>query len=328
MPPVPDLIYYPDSRPGIRREKRGRGWSYIAPDGTRIRDTAMRRRLDALAVPPAYRDVWICPEPLGHLQATGRDARKRKQYRYHPDWTAYRSQRKYDHLADFGAALPALRRRILRDLRTSEAGDHAFALAAILALIDRAQLRVGNPDYARQNHTYGATTLRARHLRVDGDALRLDFPGKGGLRVRKALRDRTLNRTLARLDDLPGPTLVTWIDEAGTPRSVTSGEVNTVLAELTGAPLATAKTFRTWNGSVAALETALAQERPTIKALAEAAAARLHNTPTIARTSYIHPRVIDLTEESPAARAALARDAGEVRGLRKTEATLLHVLRL
>ena len=326
MQDVQDLVYYPDTWPGIRRERKGRGWSYIAPDGTRISRGAERRRLDALAVPPAYEDVWICPEPLGHLQATGRDARRRKQYRYHPDWTAFRAKAKFDHLAEFGAALPGLRRRILRDLREGQAGDHGFAIAAILALLDRAGVRIGSPSYAKENRTFGATTLRPRHLDLDGDTIRLAFPGKGGMRVQKRLHDRTLERTLSRLDDLPGPTLVSWIDEDGAARSVTSGEVNAFLAGQTGTDAITAKTFRTWTGSVAALETALAQEKPTIKALSETAAERLSNTPTIARNSYIHPDVIALTEETAEARAALARDAEERRGLRKSESTLLHLL--
>ncbi|MHA6346176.1 DNA topoisomerase IB [Roseivivax sp. CAU 1761] len=321
-----DLIYYPDDRPGIRRRRRGRGWSYTAPDGTSIDDRRERRRLDALAVPPAYRDVWMCPEPQGHLQATGRDARARKQYRYHPDWTEFRARAKYDQLAAFGAALPGLRRRISRDLREGEVGDHDFALAAVLALIDRAGLRVGNSDYARENRTYGATTLRRQHLDLREDRLRLAYRGKGGIRVRKALRDRTLLRILSQLDDLAGPTLVSWCDADGTKRCVTSGEVNRRLAEITGGAAFTAKTFRTWTGSVAALECALAEESPTVKALSEAAAERLCNTPAIARKSYIHPEVIALTETAAEERAALARAAPDWRGLRRAEAALLHLL--
>ncbi|SEK24054.1 DNA topoisomerase-1 [Roseivivax marinus] len=326
MKAVPDLIYYPDDRPGIRREKRGRGWSYIAPDGTRIEDRAERKRLNALAVPPAYEDVWICPEPLGHLQATGRDARARKQYRYHPDWTAYRARRKFEHLAAFGAALPGLRRRIQHDLREGEAGEQSFAIAAVLALIDRAHLRVGNPDYARENETYGATTLRPRHLDLHEGGLRLTYAAKGGQRVAKTLRDRTLHRTLAQLDDLPGPTLVSWIDEDGTSRAVTSGEVNAFLSGQIGTDGMTAKTFRTWSGSVAALEVALSEEKPTIKAMSEAAADRLHNTPTISRNSYIHPDVIDFAEEPADIRQKLLDDADDTRGLRQAEAALLHLL--
>ncbi|MFD1341043.1 DNA topoisomerase IB [Litorisediminicola beolgyonensis] len=326
MQTLPDLVYYPDSRPGIRRERRGRGWSYIAPDGTRIARGTERRRLEALAVPPAYEDVWICPEPRGHLQATGRDARERKQYRYHEDWTAFRSKQKFDHLAAFGATLPSLRRRIQRDLRDGEAGEHGFAIAAVLALIDRASLRVGNSDYARENRTFGATTLRPRHLELSEDGLKLAYRGKGGTKVEKSLRDRTLNRVLGQLDDLSGPTLISWEDDDGAARQVTSGEVNAFLAGHTGVDAISAKTFRTWTGSVAALETALVEESPTIKALSEAAATRLHNTPAIARSSYIHPAVIALTELDHEERAARVEKAPERRGLRRAESQLLHLL--
>lgn len=315
----PQLTYYPDSRPGITRMRCGRGFSYRAPDGTRIDATAERRRIEALAVPPAYEDVWICPLDKGHLQATGRDSRNRKQYRYHPDWRSQRDAEKYDQLAAFGMCLPALRRRIRDTLRRSEAGEHDFAIAAILALLDRAALRVGHADYTRENKTFGATTLRRRHLRLDGDRLRLTFRAKGNKLVRKDLTDATLNRTLTRLGDLPGPHLVAWLD-GDTPRAVTSDEVNSWLSDCAGEGV-TAKTFRTWNGSVAALEAAMATAKPTIKALSEAAAARLHNTPTIARNAYIHPKVIALTD------TPIDLDsAPSVRGLRSAEAQLLHLI--
>ncbi|GAA4217830.1 DNA topoisomerase-1 [Sagittula marina] len=314
------LTYYPDSKPGIRRQRRGRGFSYLAPDGTRIEATKERRRIEALAVPPAYEDVWICPLPQGHLQATGRDARERKQYRYHPDWRVWRDAQKYDQLAAFGEALPALRRRIRNSLREGEAGDHAFAIAAILALLDRASLRVGHTDYARDNKTYGATTLRQKHLKLDGNKIRLAYTAKGGKKVDKTLNDHTLNRILTRLGDIPGPELVTWLD-GDTPRAVTSEEVNAYLCDAMGEDV-TAKTFRTWNGSTAALEAAEASETPTIKAMTEAAAARLHNTPAIARKSYIHPDVIALSE-----RPVDLAQAPDIRGLRRSEARLLYLLR-
>ncbi|QRF67644.1 DNA topoisomerase IB [Ponticoccus alexandrii] len=325
MNAAPRLTFYPDSRPGIRRERRGRGFSYIAPDGTRIDAAAERARIAALAVPPAYENVWICPRDDGHLQATGRDTRARKQYRYHPDWRAFREAQKYDQLACFGAALPALRRHIRRTLRQAEPGDQAFAIAAILALIDRASLRVGSPGYAKENRTFGATTLRHRHLTLDGDEIKLTYRAKGGLLVRKTLKDASLNRTLARLDDLPGPELASWIDEGGTARAVTAGEVNAFLAAQTGTEGLTAKSFRTWNGSAAALEIAVKEENLTIKAMTEAAAERLANTPAIARKSYIHPEVIALTETPWDDRRALLQAPAE-RGLRKAEAALLRLL--
>ena len=326
MKDLPDLVYFPDDRPGITRRRCGRGFSYTAPDGTRIDDRTERARIAALAVPPAYEGVWISPRADGHLQATGRDARSRKQYRYHPDWTAFRAREKFAGLAAFGEALPGLRRRILDDLRSSEAGEREFAIAAVLALLDRAGLRIGNAGYARENRTYGATTLRRTHMTLDGDRLRLSFPAKGGRRVREELRDRTLNRVLTRLDDLPGRDLVSWVDDDGTPHSVRSDEVNAFLAERTGNADLTAKTFRTWNGSVAALEAAAAPGRVSIRAMAEAAAARLHNTPAIARTSYIHPEVIALADLSEADRLHRIATPEEPRGLRRSEAQLLGLL--
>lgn len=320
-----DLVYYPDDRPGIRRERRGRGFSYIAPDGTRIARGPERARIEALAVPPAYEDVWICPLPEGHLQATGYDARARKQYRYHPEWRDWRERVKYDDLLAFGAALPAIRRRIRRDLG-QEAGEKDFAVAAVLALVDRLAIRVGHPDYAAENRSYGATTLTGRHLRLKDGTFHLSYRSKGGARVRTRLRDRGLARVLHRLHDLPGRTLVSWLDDRGEAHGVTSTHVNRVLSDIAGRPGITAKTFRTWAGSAAALEAALAAEAPTIKAMAEAAAERLHNTPAIARQSYIHPAVIALAEATPAERAALVEDLPPREGLRKAERALLRLL--
>jgi DNA topoisomerase-1 len=321
----PTLVYYPDSAPGITRRRCGRGFSYIAPDGTRIASARERRRIEALGVPPAYEDVWICPRPNGHLQATGLDARARKQYRYHADWTAYRALRKFDHLAEFGAFLPAIRRRILNDLR-GEAGEKSFAVAAVLALLDRASLRVGNADYAAENGTYGATTLRGSHVSLSGGAVRFSYRSKGGKMVRSSLRDATLNRTLARLHDLPGKALISYLGADGRSQQVSSDAVNTALAEMTGDAAMTAKTFRTWNGSVAALDAALRADHLTVKTMAEAAADRLSNTPAIARGSYIHPAVIDLAGTEPADRREMVAGAEERRGLRRSEAQLLCLL--
>lgn len=323
--PADDLVYYPDSRPGIRRERRGRGFSYIAPDGTRIDRGPERRRIEALAVPPAYENVWICPLPHGHLQATGYDARSRKQYRYHPDWRNWRERLKYDDLADFGAALPAIRRRIRRDL-SHEAGDKDFATAAVLAMIDRLAIRVGSPEYAAANDSYGATTLTRRHVQLEDDALRLNYRAKGGQRVTTRLRDRSLARVLHRLHDLPGRRLVTWLDDHGEPHAVTSTHVNDLLSEITGRDGVTAKTFRTWAGSEAALDAALAQQRPTVRALSEAAAERLHNTPAMARKSYVHPRVIGLTDVPAEARRTLTEGLPRRAGLRQGERALLRLL--
>lgn len=296
MHPLPDLIYYPDDRPGITRHRAGRGWSYRAPDGTTIDDADERARIDALAVPPAYADVWISPERRGHLQATGYDERTRKQYRYHADWAEWRAMRKYAELPEFGAALPRLRRRVSEALR-GEAGDRDFAIAAVLRLIDRVSIRVGSEAYRAENGTEGATTLRRGNLASEAGRIRLDWTAKGGKRVRRQLGDRRLMRALHELADLPGAPLFEW-EENGQRHAVQSDQVNGWLREASGLEEASAKTFRTWNGSVAALEAALdAGEGVTIKAMAQAAAQVLNNTATVARNSYIHPSVIALAED-------------------------------
>ena len=316
----PDLVYYPDDRPGISRRRAGRGWSYRAPDGTTVDDAGERRRIEALAVPPAYEDVWISPRRRGHLQATGRDARARKQYRYHQDFRAWREARKFDRLAEFGAALPALRRRVTAALG-GEAGERDYAIAAALRLIDRVSARVGSEANLAENGTEGATTLRSRNVAFDGDRVRLGWRAKGGKRVRKAVTDRTLARALERLSELPGAPLFEWLDGDDVQR-VQAGHVNDWLREAGAPEGATAKTYRTWNGSVAALEAALGTGPDvTVRAMSEAAASRLHNTPAIARNSYVHPDVI-----------ALASDWREVdvpdspRGLRQSERALMELL--
>ncbi|MGJ8615390.1 MAG: DNA topoisomerase IB [Sulfitobacter sp.] len=292
-----NLIYVTDDQPGITRQKRGRGYSYVAPDGTTIARGPERQRLEALAVPPAYEDVWMCPLPNGHLQATGRDARNRKQYRYHVDWTAAQAETKFAGLVDFGHVLPRIRRHVQRDLK-GEAGDQSFALASAVALIDRTSMRVGNPDYARQNGSYGALTLRGKHLKLNGNTIQLRFKAKGGKKVRRQMNDRTLARILGKINDLPGAEVLSWLDDDGTPHRLSSAGLNGYLAEAAGTDGITAKTFRTWTGSLAAFEVA-EKGAATIKAMAEAAADRLHNTPTIARNSYIHPAVIDLAGAEP-----------------------------
>ena len=292
----PDLIYYPDDRPGITRRRAGRGWSYRAPDGTTIDDAAERSRIEALAVPPAYADVWISPEARGHLQATGYDDRTRKQYRYHADWAEWRARTKFADLPAFGLALPRIRRRVATAL-SAETPDRDFAIAAVVRLIDRASLRIGSETYRAENGTEGATTLRRRNLKLDDGRIRIDFRAKGGKRVRKQISDRTLSRALHALQDLPGAPVFEWTDGAEM-RRVSADQVNDWLREAAGLEQVTAKTFRTWNGSVAALEAALASGAGvTIREMSEAAATVLHNTPTIARASYIHPEVIALSDD-------------------------------
>lgn len=286
------LRYYPDSRPGIRRERRGRGFSYIAPDGTRLAGRE-RARIEALAIPPAYEKVWIAPFPDAHLLATGYDARGRKQYRYHPLWSEAQAETKFASLVAFGAALPAIRRRVRRDLAL-EPGEERFALAAAVALIDRLSLRVGGALYARENGSYGALTLKRRHVRFRDGNIHLSFKAKGGTRVRRQLADSTLMRALERICDLPGAELLSWTDDDGEAHGVGSTALNAYLCEAGGEDGFSAKTFRTWAGTVAAFAVATESDKPTIRDMAAAAAARLHNTPAIARKSYIHPDVIAL----------------------------------
>ncbi len=323
--PIASLVYYPDDRPGIRRLRRGRGFSYLAPDGTRIDDAGERRRIGALGVPPAYEDVWISPLAHGHLQATGRDVRQRKQYRYHDDWTAFRSRQKYDQLVPFGMALPRLRRRVAADL-SGEAGEQSFAIAAVVAMIDRIAVRVGHPEYAEENGSFGATTIRSRHVRLEGGEIRLAFTGKGGRKIRSRLRDRRLHQVLQRLDDLPGRELVSWLDTEGNPHRVSSEQVNAYIADAVACDGASAKTFRTWSGSLAAFERAVREEKPTIRTMSEAAAERLSNTPSIARTSYIHPAILSLKDADIDDRTALLGRPPPVSGLRKAEGALLAFL--
>lgn len=286
------LVYVSDADPGISRRRCGRGFTYTAPDGTTIARGEERQRIEALAVPPAYEDVWICALELGHIQATGRDARKRKQYRYHPDWSAAQAETKFEQLPAFGAALPSIRRRADRDIALSP-GDEEFALAAAVMLIDRTSLRVGNPSYARENGSYGALTLKRRHLRMSDDSIRLSFTAKGGKKVRQTITDRKLQRLLHKVSDLSGATLLSWSDDDGADHTISSQKLNEYLSDAAGQAGITAKAFRTWAGTLAAFECA-EKGSPSIKDMAEAAAKRLHNTPTVARNSYIHPAVIDL----------------------------------
>ncbi|MCK0097690.1 DNA topoisomerase IB [Yoonia sp. F2084L] len=313
------LVYYPDTQPGYGRRRCGRGFTYFDVDGATLRDAVMRGRLKALAVPPAYTDVWYCPDPLGHLQATGRDAKGRKQYIYHPSWTDAQAEAKFNGLAAFAACLPRLRRRLQRDLAT-EPGTRDYALAAAVTLIDRTAIRLGSPQYAAENGSYGALTLREKHIDVAGSEIKLRYDAKGGQKVSHKMKDAKLASILDDLTDLPGRTVLTWIDSAGAPQTLTSGALNTYIADAAGIEGATAKSFRTWIGSCAAFEVAC--EGPaTITQMATAAADVLHNTPTIARNSYIHPAIIDLADQPVPDFATVKTD-----GLRVAEQRLLGFL--
>lgn len=308
-PPSPDdapelaeigLVYGTDAAPGISRRRRGKGFSYHLPDGAVVSDPTILTRIRKLALPPAYERVWISLEPRGHLQATGYDARGRKQYRYHADWAAWRSERKFGDLVAFGEALPGIRRRVARDLAEHEDQSY-FLLSALISLLDVTYMRVGNRTYAEENRTYGATTLQKRHLTFEPDGIRLSFLAKGGKRVRRKLRHPRLQKILEEIADLPGRDLFSWRDKDGQLHRVDSGRLNTYLSEITKASLS-AKTFRTWGGSVAAFGEAWRRmeggERPTIRQMCQVASDRLHNTPTICRTSYVHPAILTLADKA------------------------------
>jgi len=294
MPPnatLPTLLHANDSLPGIRRRALKRGWAYFHADGSRITDREEIDRLNAIAMPPAYRDCWFCPSCKGHIQATGYDDRGRKQYRYHPDFRAAREAEKYAGCPAFGLALPKLRARIEADL--SKRGlRKEKTLAAVVRLLDLAKVRVGNEQYAAANKSFGATTLRRRHVDMRGQALRLRFRAKSGKEHELTITDRRLTRFVRAVQDLPGQHLFQYLDEEGVARPISSSDVNAYISEAMGGDF-TAKHFRTWGASTIAFE-ALATQSVSLKQMIEPVAQALGNTPAISRKSYIHPALMEL----------------------------------
>ena len=288
------LCYVDDQIPGISRRKRGKTWHYFSPEGVRITDPEEVARLNRLGVPPAYKDVWFCPDPNGHLQATGIDARGRKQYRYHDEYRAFRDAHKYDRCVHFGHALPKLREKVAADIELPGLGRDRI-LAAVVRLLDIGYLRVGNEGYAQENDSYGATTLRNEHGRVWGDKVRLEYRGKGGQVQKVEIRDKILARIVRRCQDLPGQHLFQYVDDDGQPHPIGSSDVNDYIREAMGEEFS-AKHFRTWGASVLAFETIVRSdpdEPITIKQLLEPVAQALGNTPAISRKSYVHPLLIE-----------------------------------
>lgn len=291
------LRYIDDRQPGITRQRRGRHFAYFYPNGSLVRDRHEVDRIRALAIPPAYTHVWISPIANGHIQATGRDARLRKQYRYHKRWSQVRDEAKYQRLIAFGHALPAIRAAVAKDLSLPEL-PRRKVLAAIVAIMDSTGLRVGNEEYARQNDTFGLTTLRTRHARVSGSTVRLRFRGKTGRQYSIALDDKRLARIVKRCRDLPGEELFTYVDETGALCAVTSDDVNDYLRENAGEAFS-AKDFRTWIGTVqciAALTEPASGHTDVKQRIGEALASvaeRLGNTPAICRKAYVHPAVLE-----------------------------------
>src|SRR4051812_45033866 len=244
------LRYVTDGVRGIRRQRSGAGWTYHLPNGRTIRDAALRKRLNKLAIPPAWTDVWICPDPDGHIQATARDARGRKQYRYHPQYREARDRSKFKRMLEFSEVLPRLRERIERDLRSKDLSRRQL-LATVVRLLDRTLIRVGNDEYVRDNRSYGLTTLRRRHLTIDGSVLRFSFRGKSGVEHSIAVADPRLARIIQRCQDLPGQELFQYRDKAGKRHLISSDDVNDYLKEISGRDVS-AKDFRTWGGTMLA----------------------------------------------------------------------------
>jgi len=317
------LVYVRDDAPGIRRVRRGRGYAYHWPDGRRVGDAALLQRIAGLAIPPAYTDVWICPSPSGHLQATGRDAKGRKQYRYHPQWQRGRAADKFAHLVDFGRALPALRRRVARDLaQGGGTATRTAVLATIVRLLDTTLARIGNEEYVRANGSFGLTTLRPRHARIAGRDVRLRFRGKSGVEHAVHLHDAAVARIVRRCQALPGQELFTYEEEDGSVHPVDSGAVNEYLRAVSGTDI-TAKDFRPWHASVLALDLLRRSPRPGIGELLNEVAGALRNTAAVCRRSYVHPRIVDACLAS----ADVGDDAGPPRrGLSAPERTLLRFL--
>jgi len=329
------LVYVTDERPGIRRIRKDDGFVYRKPDGRPVRSQAELQRIRKLAIPPAYEDVWICPDPRGHVQATGRDARGRKQYRYHPEWRTARDADKFERMLEFGAALPRIRRRVAKDLEgpVGTRPRRETVLATIVRLLDTTLVRVGNDEYARENKSYGLTTLRNRHAQVDGSTLHLKFRGKSGVQHEVALEDPRVARVVRRCQAIPGQELFAYVDENGEPRSVGSADVNDYIREASGADF-TAKDFRTWHGTVHALTlwaeqvaAEVAQRLSANQVLAQVAH-RLGNTVAVCKKSYVHPRVLEILAAGEA--DALERIAGgpsrKVEGLDASERQLLAFL--
>lgn len=290
------LHYVSDTSRGIRRLRGGRAFRYRRPDGTLVRDGDTLERIRALAIPPAWTDVWICPSADGHIQAVGRDARGRKQYRYHARWREVRDETKYARLIDFGRALPRIRRRVRADLARPGL-PREKVLATIVRLLETTLIRVGNEEYARQNGSYGLTTLRTKHVQVRGPRLRFEFRGKGGKPHVVDVADARVARIVQRCQDLPGHELFQYVDEAGQRQTVGSADVNAYVRDIAGTDF-TAKDFRTWGGTVlaaTALRTFRAEGAPRKRRVAEAialVAERLRNTPAICRKCYVHPTVV------------------------------------
>jgi DNA topoisomerase-1 len=330
------LTYVSDEEPGIRRRKAGKGFTYTRPGGGTVEDEATLKRIRSLAIPPAWTDVWICPKANGHIQATGRDAKERKQYKYHPQFREVRESTKYERMLEFARTLPAIREKVDEDMALRGL-PREKVLATIVHLLEATLIRVGNEDYAKQNKSYGLTTLRDPHVKVNGSELRFRFKGKSGKEWNLQIRDRRVAKIIRACQELPGQDLFQYFDEDGERQSVTSNDVNAYLKEITGTEI-TAKDFRTWAGTVLAAWALKefesfdsdAKAKKNIRAAIEKVAAQLGNTPTICRKCYIHPELFSCyVEGSLLLEVKEEIDKGlrkDLPGLRPEEAAVLTLL--
>lgn len=331
------LRYTTEDQPGIRRVTRGKGFIHVRANGERVKDAAILARIRRLAIPPAWTDVWISPHENGHIQATGRDARRRKQYRYHPRWREMRDENKFGRMMDFARALPRIRRRVGRDL-SRRGMPREKVLATVVGLLEASLIRVGNDEYARQNNSYGLTTMRNRHARVTGEKIRFTFPGKSGKRHEIDVRDPQLARLVRRCQEMPGQELFCYEDEEGRTCDVTSQDVNAYLREIAGEDF-TAKDFRTWSGTVLAAialrefeaVTHQAQAKKNVVSAIETVARMLGNTPAICRKCYVHPEILEcyLAGDTIATirQRAAAKMERSLAQLKPEEAAVLALLR-
>jgi DNA topoisomerase-1 len=331
------LVYVNDRGPGIQRRRAGRGFRYINHHGRALRSREDLDRIKRLAIPPAWRQVWICPNAYGHLQATGRDARGRKQYRYHAGWRDVRDQVKYDQILGFAAALPALRRRLAKDLSAPGLSKRKV-VAVVVQLLEKTFIRVGNDEYARDNHSFGLTTMRNGHVRISRSTLRFRFRGKSGKTHDISFDDRRLALVVRRCQELPGHELFEYLDEQGRVHDIGSADVNEYLREAMGQDF-TAKSFRTWAGTLLVahalqelppFQSQTQAKRNIVKAV-EAVAGLLGNTPAVCRKCYLHPAIIEAYIDRTLIRAlgprAVKSHSVSVRNLTRTEMMVLALLR-
>jgi DNA topoisomerase-1 len=324
----PDLHYVEDTHPGLSRKILRGKFVYFDAQGQRIRDESEIKRINALVIPPAYSDVWICADPRGHLQATGRDAKGRKQYRYHPRWREIRDQNKYSRMVAFGLALPKVRKKIEAQLAQPGIGRDKV-MATVISLLDATLIRIGNSQYARDNRSYGLTTLRNKHVEVHGSSILFEFRGKSGVEHRISVTDRRLAKVIKRCMELPGQNLFQYLDDHGERHTVSSSDINAYLQSLTGADF-TAKDYRTWAGSALALATLSklhwepeADAKKHIVDMVKEVSRQLGNTPAICRKCYIHPAVMEGFLQGELASLPRSRQR---KGLRAEEVALASFL--